>query len=204
MRFVPIRTAEQQAALTPVGLPRSAYPQSHAAVQRHPRLRRRVRVHCAPKVANVRPLLERIQADEGVPDLARELFAAQAEEYAQLEEQIAEISGILMAWHKADECSRRPRQDPRHRPDRRGVADDEDPSAGAIPIGAPVRSLDRIDARGTIQQPARSSSASSRGAGDEALRAVLVSGATAVIGHAVWLQGTRVALAHRPSQAQAA
>ena len=41
-------------------------------------------------------------------------------------------------------------------------------------------------------------------AGDEALRTVLVSGATAVIKHAVALQRTRVALARRPSQAQAA
>src|SRR4051812_48675546 len=31
----------------------------------------------------------------------------QAEENAQLEAQIAEVSAKLMAWHKADECSRR-------------------------------------------------------------------------------------------------
>ena len=39
--------------------------------------------------------------------LARELFAAQAEEYAQRQAQIAEVDAKLMAWHKADECSRR-------------------------------------------------------------------------------------------------
>ena len=94
----------------------------------------------AKGVANLRPLLEHIQADEGVPDLARELFAAQAEEYAQLEEQIAEISAKLMAWHKAD--------DPWYRPDRSGIADHEDPGAGAIPVRAAVRGLDRIDAEG--------------------------------------------------------
>ena len=32
---------------------------------------------------------------------------AQAEEYAQLQAQIAEVDAKLMAWHKADECSRR-------------------------------------------------------------------------------------------------
>ena len=45
------------------------------------------------------PLLERIQADESVPILARELFAAEAEEYARLQEQIDEVDAELMAWH---------------------------------------------------------------------------------------------------------
>jgi transposase len=39
--------------------------------------------------------------------LARELFAAQAQEYAQLQAQIDEVDARLMAWHRADECSRR-------------------------------------------------------------------------------------------------
>jgi integrase len=58
-------------------------------------------------MAHIDPLLDRIQADESVPVLARELFAAHAEEYAQLQAQIAEVDAKLMAWHKADECSRR-------------------------------------------------------------------------------------------------
>src|SRR5271169_6077823 len=37
----------------------------------------------------------------------RELFAAQAEEYAQLQAQIDKVDARLMAWHRADECSRR-------------------------------------------------------------------------------------------------
>src|ERR1700704_6699647 len=62
----------------------------------------------APRgMAHMDPLLDRIQADESVPVLARELFAAKAEEYAQLQAQIAEADAKLMAWHKADECSRR-------------------------------------------------------------------------------------------------
>ncbi len=52
-------------------------------------------------------MLERIQADESVPALARELFAAQAAEYARLQAQIDEVDAKLMAWHKANECSRR-------------------------------------------------------------------------------------------------
>jgi len=34
--------------------------------------------------AHLGPLLERIQADQSLPDLDRELFAVQAKEYAQL------------------------------------------------------------------------------------------------------------------------
>ena len=47
------------------------------------------------------PLLERIQADESLPLAARELFAVQAKEYAQLQAQIDEVDAKLMAWHKA-------------------------------------------------------------------------------------------------------
>ena len=39
--------------------------------------------------------------------MARELFAAQAKEYAQLQAQIDEVDAKLMAWHRADECSQR-------------------------------------------------------------------------------------------------
>jgi Phosphate transporter family/Transposase IS116/IS110/IS902 family len=39
--------------------------------------------------------------------LARELFSLQAKEYAQLQAQVDEVDAKLMAWHKADECSRR-------------------------------------------------------------------------------------------------
>jgi len=57
--------------------------------------------------AHLVPLLERVQAGESVPILARELFAAQAEEYARLQGQIDKVDAELMAWHKANECSRR-------------------------------------------------------------------------------------------------
>ena len=59
----------------------------------------------AKGMATLVPLLERIQADENVPALARELFSFQAKEYAQLLAQIDEVDAKLMAWHHADECS---------------------------------------------------------------------------------------------------
>ena len=84
MRFVPIKTAEQQAALMLVGL-------RDRLIRNRTQLSNAIRGYAAEfgltaakGMANLDPLLERIQADESVPDLARELFALQAEEYAQL------------------------------------------------------------------------------------------------------------------------
>ena len=107
MRFVPVKTAEQQAALMMVGL-------RDRLIRNRTQLSNAIRGYaaefgiCAAKgMAHLDLLLDRIQADESVPVLARELFAAQATEYAQLQAQIAEVDAKLMAWHKADECNRR-------------------------------------------------------------------------------------------------
>ena len=64
MRFVPVKTAEQQAALMLVG------------VRDRLRLCGRVRPYSRQGKAHLDPLLERTQADESLPALARELFAA--------------------------------------------------------------------------------------------------------------------------------
>ena len=66
----------------------------------------------AKGMAHLVPLLDRIQADESLPGLARELFAIHAKEYAQLQAQIEEVEAKLMTWHKTDRCSRRIAQIP--------------------------------------------------------------------------------------------
>jgi transposase len=125
-------------------------------------------------------LLERIQADESLPALARDLFAIQAKEYAQLQEQIAEVDAKLTVWHRADECSRR-------------LA--KIPSVG--PIGAVMLTMKTPDP--TLFRSGRQFAAwigltpkdhSTAGktklgvitrAGDEGLRSVLIVGASSVI-----------------------
>jgi transposase len=47
-------------------------------------------------MAHLDPLLEELQADARLPVAARELFAAQATEYAQLQAPIDEIEAKLM------------------------------------------------------------------------------------------------------------
>jgi transposase len=107
MRFVPVKTAEQQAALMLVGV-------RDRLIRNRTQLSNAIRGHAAEfgltaakGKAHLLPLLERIQADESVPALARELFAIQAKEYEQLQAQIDEIEAKLVAWHRADECSQR-------------------------------------------------------------------------------------------------
>src|SRR5271166_6480295 len=107
MRFVPVKTAEQQAALMLVGV-------RDRLIRNRTQLSNAIRGYAgefgltaARGKAHLDPLLERIQANESLPALARELFAAQAEEYAQLQAQIDKVDARLIAWHRADECSLR-------------------------------------------------------------------------------------------------
>jgi transposase len=107
MRFVPVKTAEEQAALMLVGV-------RDRLVRNCTQLSNAIRGYAAESgftaakgKAHLAPLLDRIQADEGMPALARDLFAAQAQEYARVQAQIDEIDAKLLAWQKADECSRR-------------------------------------------------------------------------------------------------
>ena len=60
----------------------------------------------------IEPLLSRIAQDETVPTLARELFALQGRDYTRLQDELKAIDAKLLAWHRADACSRRLAQIP--------------------------------------------------------------------------------------------
>lgn len=180
MRFVPVKTAEQQAALMLVGV-------RDRLIRNRTQLSNAIRGYAAEfgltaakGLAYLGLLLDRIQADQNLPGRARELFAMQATEYAQLQAQIDEVDAKLMACHRADECSRR-------------LA--KIPSVG--PIGAMLLRMKTPEPE--LFQSGRQFAAwigltpkdhSTAGkvrlgvitrAGDEGLRSVLVVGATAVI-----------------------
>ena len=78
-------------------------------------------------MAHLVPLLERIQADEGLPPLARELFATQIKEYTQGQAQIDEVDAKLMVWHRADTANVSPIFPASARSC--GAAENEDPGA---------------------------------------------------------------------------
>ena len=95
MRFVPVKTAEQQAALMLVGL-------RDRLIRNRTQLANAIRGYAAEfgliaakGIVHLAPLLDSIQADESLPGLARELFAIHATEYTQLQAQIEEVEAKL-------------------------------------------------------------------------------------------------------------
>jgi transposase len=107
MRFVPVKTVDQQASLMLVGI-------RDRLIRNRTQLSNAIRGYAAEfgltaakGMAHVPGLLDRIQGDESLPVLVRDLFASQAKEYTQVQANIAEIDAKLKAWHQANECSQR-------------------------------------------------------------------------------------------------
>ncbi len=180
MRFVPVKSAESQAALMLAGL-------RDRLVRNRTQLANAIRgdaaefgLVAAKGKAKIEPLLSRLQTDDAVPALARELFAEHAKEYAQLEARLAVIDAKLMAWHRANAVSRNLARIPgvgpviasllvmktpdphafrsgRHFAAWLGLTPKDHSTAGKLRLGVITR------------------------AGDEVLRSLLVVGATAVV-----------------------
>jgi len=180
MRCVPVKTAEQQAALMLVGM-------RDRLIRNRTQLTNAIRGYAAELglaaakgIRHIAPLLDRIAADEMLPEMARDLFAIHAREYVQLQADIEKVETRLMAWHRADECSRRLAQIP-----------------GVGPIGAsllmmktPAPELFRSgrDFAAWLGLTPRDHSTAGKvrlgiitRAGDEALRSTLVQGATSLL-----------------------
>src|SRR5207249_1075662 len=103
MLFVPVKSQDQQAALMLVGV-------RDRLIRNRTQLANAIRGHAAefgliaPKgLCKIEGLLERIAADETLPQLARDLFAQQGRDYARLQQELEEIEARLMVWHRADE-----------------------------------------------------------------------------------------------------
>ena len=180
MRFVPVKTAEQQAALMLTGI-------REQMVARRTQLSNTIRgyaaefgITVAQGLNQIEPLLARLAQDESVPELARALFAMQEREYVQLQVELKAIEVRLRAWHRANAASRRLARIP-----------------GVGPIGATALVMKTPDPRafpsgrhfaawlGLTPKDHSTAGKTRLGkitrAGDERLRSVLVAGATAVI-----------------------
>ena len=183
MRFVPVKTAAQQAALMLVGV-------RDRLIRNRTQLANAIRgygaefgLSAATGIAHLGPLLNRIQADETLPALARELFVAHAEEYAQLQTQIDEVEAKLMAWHKADARSKRLTKIPGVGPIGAVMLSMKTPAPEAFRSGRDFAAWIGLTPRDHSTAGKLRLGVITR-AGDEALRSVLVVGATAVIRHA--------------------
>jgi transposase len=180
MRFVPVKSAESQAALMLAGL-------RDRLTRNRTQLANAIRGHAAEfglvaakGRAKIEALLFRLQTDESVPVEARELFTEHAHEYAELRARLETIDAKLKAWHRANELSRRLTRIPgvgpviasllvmktpdphafrsgRHFAAWIGLTPKDHSTAGKVRLGVITR------------------------AGDETLRSLLVVGATAVV-----------------------
>ena len=202
MRFVPVKTVEQQAALTMLGV-------RDLLVKQRTMLINAIRGHAAefgvtaakgPK--QITELLGRLASDQGVPALAREMLGLLASQLEAVNGKLKAIEARLMAWHRHDQTSQCLATIP-----------------GVGPIGGVSFALKVPDAKafrsgrhfaGWIGITPRENSTAGRHRpgkisrqGDEDLRRLLVLGATAVIQQAKrgraapWLLGL---LARKPKK----
>jgi transposase len=184
MRFVPVKTADQQAALMLVGV-------RDRLIRNRTQLSNAIRGYAAEfgltaakGMAHLDPLLERVQADESLPALARELFAIQAAEYQQLQAQIDSVDAKLAAWHKADDCSRRLAKIPSVGPIGAALLQMKTPAPELFRSGRQFAAWIGLTPKDHSTAGKVRLGVITR-AGDEALRSVLVVGATAVIKQAL-------------------
>jgi transposase len=158
MRFVPVKTAEQQAALMLTGV-------REQMVARRTQLSNMIRgyaaefgITAAKGLDKIEPLLTQIANDESVPASARELFVLQGREYGQLQGELKGIEARLKAWHRANPDSRRLAGIPGIGPVGAPGAGHEDAGSARVHLRTAFCSLDRADPERSFhrrQDPAR-------------------------------------------------
>jgi transposase len=180
MRFVPVKTAEQQAALMLAGV-------REQLVARRTQLANSIRGYAAEfgLVAakghdKMQPLLARIMADPKLPELAKQMFATLAAEYAQVTSRVRELEARLKAWQLQNELSRRLAEVPTIGPVGAALMVMKVTDPGAFRRGRDFSAWLGLTPKDHSTAGKQRLGVITR-AGDEALRRVLVVGATAVI-----------------------
>jgi transposase len=180
MRFVPVKSEEQQAGLMLAGV-------RERLVKARTQVSNAIRGYAAEfgltaptGLDKLETLLAEVQADAALPELAKQAFADLAEEYGRLAAQLRKIDARLATWRRETEAVGRLM---------------EIPTVG--PVGAALLVLKTPEPKGFKSSrhyaawigltPKDHSTAGKMKlggitrAGDETLRCVLVAGATAVI-----------------------
>jgi transposase len=180
MRFVAVKTPEQQAALMLAGL-------REQMITRRTQISNAIRgyaaefgITVAQGLNQIEPLLARLAQDESVPELARDLFALQGRDYAQLQMELKAIEARLMAWHRANADSRRLAKIPAIGPIGATTLVMKTTDPGAFASGRHFAAWIGLTPKDHSTAGKTRHGKITR-AGDERLRSVLVAGATAVI-----------------------
>ena len=200
MRFVPVKTVEQQAALTMLGVRDLLIKQRTMLVNAMRGHAAEFGVTAAKGPKQITELLARLASDQGVPALAREMVGLLADQLAAVNAKLKVIEARLMMWHRHDQTSRCLATIPGVGPIGGVSLALKVPDAKAFRSGrhfaAWIGITPRENATAGKHRPGKISRQ-----GDEDLRRLLVLGATAVIqqakrGHASpWLVGL---LARKP------
>ena len=180
MQFVPVKTEEQQAALMLAGV-------RQQLITKRTQLSNAIRGYAAEfgltvakGLDKIEPLLAQLAADESLPALARDLFAREGRDYAQLQAELKTIEVKLMAWHRAHPGSRRLAQIPGIGPIGATTLVMKTPDPGTFPSGRHFAAWIGLTPKDHSTAGKTRLGKITR-AGDERLRSVLVAGATAVI-----------------------
>jgi transposase len=180
MQFVPVKTEEQQAALMLAGV-------REGLIARRTQLGNAIRGYAAEfgltaakGLDKIEPLLAAIAQDTRVPALARELFALQGKDYAQLQIKVKAIEVKLRAWHRANADSRRLAKIPGIGPIGATALVMKTPDPGAFASGRHFAAWIGLTPKDHSTAGKTRLGKITR-AGDERLRSGLVAGATAVI-----------------------
>jgi transposase len=182
MRFVPVKTAEQQAALMLTGL-------------REPWLKRRTQASnglrgyaaefgfTAPQgLAHLASLAERLAQAPDLPDLARTLFAEQWAEYQEADQRVQEADRRLKAWARTNATCRRLSEVPGLGPVGSALLVMKAPDPAAFATGRDFAAWIGLTPKDRSTAGRQRLGGITR-AGDEQLRSVLVAGAMAVLRH---------------------
>jgi transposase len=196
MRFVPVKSVEQQAAQMLLGV-------RNGLLRRRTQVSNAIRGHAAEfgivealGLSQIEPILAQIAADSTLPALAKQMFVMLSGQYRHADAQIREIEAQLTAFHRSSEQSRRLAEVPTIGP--------ITASALSIKVTNPKAFRSGRDFAAWLGLTPKDHSTAGKlklgvitRAGDEMLRSLLITGATAVIQQVTrkkgqaspWLQG---------------
>jgi transposase len=180
MRFVPVKTVEQQAALMLVGV-------RDQLVARRTQVSNMIRGYAAEfglaaakGLDKIEPLLARIADEPGVPEEAKALFAVLGEEFTALKPKLRKLEAELRSWHRHNELGRRLAEIPTVGPIGSALLTMKVTDPHAFRCGRDLAAWIGLTPKDHSTAGKQRLGVITR-AGDETLRRVLVVGATALI-----------------------
>ena len=180
MRFVPVKTVEQQAALMLVGV-------RDQLVARRTQVSNMIRGYAAEfglaaakGLDKIEPLLARIADEAAVPEEAKALFAVLGEEFTALKPKLRKLEAELRSWHRHNELGRRLAEIPTVGPIGSALLTMKVTDPHAFRCGRDLAAWIGLTPKDHSTAGKQRLGVITR-AGDETLRRVLVVGATALI-----------------------